>query len=96
MTVAMVRLVRIPALAGMIMEGVVEAATMVVLMMTNEDIEGVIGEAQVVFVVEAGDTKMIAIISETEIVVIEVHRHDQGEADPGVPREDMVEVEDVT
>ena len=72
---------------------------MVVLMMTNEDIEGVIGEAQVVFVVEAGDTKMtvgIAIISETEIVVIEVHRHDQGGADLGVPREDMVEVEGET
>ena len=101
MTAATARpFVGIHASAGMIM-GVVEAVIVaVVLMMINEDIEEAIGEVEVDFVVETGDTKMIVeivIISETEIVVIEVHRHDQGEADLGVLQEDTVAaVEDET
>ena len=92
--------VGIHASAGMMVQVVVEAVMVaVVLMMTNEDIEGVIGGVQVDFVVETEDTKMtvgIAIISETEIMVIEVHLPDQGEADLGVLREDMVEVAEGT
>lgn len=85
--------------AGMIMQDVVEAVMLVVVpTMTNEEGFGAItGEVVVVFVVEAGDIKMTvetAIISETETVVIEVRRHDQGEADLGALRGDMVEADD--
>lgn len=101
MTVATARqIVGIHDSAGMIMQDVVEAVMLVVVpTMTNEEGFGAItGEVVVVvFVVEAGDIKMTvetAIISETETVVIEVRRHDQGEADLGALRGDMVEADD--